>query len=137
VRDALGGLVDRRQVMEVQDVGVAGARAQQRPAPGADLPLERGLAEPGEDRIGRVGSVLVGGVHRHAGRVEVDDLRVQAAVEPARVAVAALRAGEDRHVPAVRRQLAPERARDVRRPAAREEDQGAEDAARHGGVSTR
>ena len=66
-RDPRGRLVDRREVVEVQDVGLARARVRERPRPGADLALEGGVVEAGEDLVGRARAVLVGGVHRRIG----------------------------------------------------------------------
>ena len=138
-RHARGGLVDRRQVVQVQDVGAEDVGAEQRALPREDLALELLVVERGHDRVGAVVAVLEARVHRDGPgeRVvaaqrggEVDDVGQEAGVEAAGVAVAVLvvaGAREDRHVPPVARERPGERAGDVRRAPARKEHQGGED----------
>lgn len=94
------GLVQRRQVMEVQHVGLSGARALQLPGPGPDLALVIEVIEAGEDGVRRARPLLEGGMDRRGpGRAfvaerclggerrgEIDGLDV-VAVERAGVAV--------------------------------------------------
>ena len=132
--DSGGGLVDRREVVEVQDVVVRGAGAVERPGPGRDVALVLVVVDSGEDAVRRVRAVLEGRMHRRVARGEVDRPDVEAGVEAARVAeaVAAERAGDDRDVPALGGQGVGERARHVGGAAAGEEHQGIEDTHRSG-----
>ena len=66
-RDALRRRVDRRQVVQVQDVDLVGARARERARPRVDVVLEHVVVERGEDAVGRARPVLVGRVQRHLG----------------------------------------------------------------------
>ncbi len=118
-RDARGRLVQRRQVVEVKHVGLRRAGALQRLRPGGDLALVRLVAEVGEDAVGRVGAVLVGG--QQAAFCELDRAHVEPVVELRGVAGAGLRAADDGRLPAVARQRAGEGAHDVRRATPREE----------------
>ena len=119
--DARGRLVDRCQVVQVQDVGVRRAGRLQRVAPRHDLALVLVVVERREDAVGRARPVLVGRVHRRVrqhrvGRLErarhVQRADVEPGIELARVARLARsrqRARHDRDVPARRR---PARSRD-------------------------
>ena len=127
-RHARGRLVDRGQVVEVQDVGVGGARLLQRARPGGDMGLVGVVVEGGEDAVGGVGAVLVGRVHGRVAAVEAHRVDVAALVEALGVAATAERPRDHGHVAAVRGQLAGERPGHVRRAAAREEHQGGEHA---------
>ena len=68
-RGGRGRGVERREVVQVQDVGACGVDGAQRAGPGADLAPVGHVVERGEDRLGRVGPVLevrlgrVDGVH--------------------------------------------------------------------------
>ena len=97
-------------------------------APRGDVGLVRVVVEGGEDAVRCVGAVLVGRVHGRVAAVEAHGVDVAALVEALGVAAAGERAGDDRHVAAVRGQLAGERPRHVRRSAAGKEHQGAEHA---------
>jgi hypothetical protein len=147
-RDAHRGRVQRREVVQVQDRRRARAGIAQRPGPGVDLARVGGVVEGGEDDVGGARPVLVGRMHRRRRcgrieriargerRVEVDDVHVEAGIETARIgmlAEIAARARQHRDLPAVRRQLARERARDVGGASAREELQGADDTTGHVG----
>ena len=128
-RDARGGLVQRREVVEVQDVALGRAGGRERVRPRGDVRLEARVVDRREDLVVGAGPVLEGRVHRRVAGVEVDRPDVEAVVEAARVAVAgAARARHERDVPAVGGQLAGQRAGDVRRAATREEHQAGEDA---------
>ena len=136
-RRALGGLVQRREVMQVQHVGVRGARGLQRPRPRRHLMLGVvGVQQP-ETAVGRAGTVLVGRVHRRVRghRVagfdrarHVDGADIDVVVEAAGVAVSGHAAGEDRGVPAHARERMREIPRDVRGPATRVKEQSHQDA---------
>ena len=125
-RDARGGLVDRVEVVQVQDVGLGRTGALERRGPGVDVALVLLVAHAREHLVGGVRAVLVGGLHRRLAGVEVDGDGVQPRVEGVRVG-AAVRTAQDRDVPAARRQLASQRAGDVRGSAARKEHEGTED----------
>ena len=58
------GLVHRRQVVEVEDIGTGGARLVELSRPRFDLELEALVVEAGEDRVLRSRPVLERGVHR-------------------------------------------------------------------------
>ena len=127
---ALGGGVHRRQVVQVQDIGVGRARIGERALPRADLMLVLVVVERGEDTIGSIGPVLVGRVHRHGGAHgvgrpqggrHIDDTHVEALVEGPRIAVTLDRAADDADVDPVRTEGACKVARDVRRAPTREE----------------
>ena len=62
--DPCGRLVERRQVVQVQHVGVARRRRLQRARPGLDLLLGVGVVEQREAAVRRARPVLVGRVHR-------------------------------------------------------------------------
>jgi hypothetical protein len=127
-RHASGRLVQRGEVMQVQDVVLGGTGVDERAGPRGGVRLEAGVIDPGEDGVVGAGPVLEGRVHRRVTRVEVDRPHVEAVVEPARVAVpAAARAGDQRDVPTVRGQLTGQRTGDVRRAATREEHQTRKD----------
>jgi hypothetical protein len=127
-RHARGRLVDRGQVMQVQDVGVGGACLLQRARPGLDVGLVGVVVEAGEDAIGGVRAVLVGRVHGRIAAVEAHRVDVAARVEARGVSAAAERPRDDGHVAAVRGQLAGQGPGHVRRAAAREEHEGGEHA---------
>ena len=140
-RDARRRLVERREVVEVQDVGVRRARLGERPRPGGDLMLVGGLAEAGEDHVRGALAVLVGGLEgriggqrvrgRERGR-KVDGVDVEPAVEDARVAGTAgqrQRAREDRRPPAGGGQRRGEVLGHMRRTPAWEEQEPHEDPA--------
>ena len=100
--DARGGLVQRGQVVQVQDVGPGGAGALQGRRPGGDVQLVGRVVDGREARVRGAGPVLEGGVHRRVAGAEVDGDHVQARVEVLGVAVARRqRAGHHRHVPPV------------------------------------
>ena len=112
------GLVDRRQVVQVQDVGLARPRLLQPLRPELHQPLVGGIVDAREDGVGGVLAVLVGRMHRRLDveRV-VDRAHVEPGVEVARVAVPpglAERAGEHGDVPAVGGERAGERTCDLR-----------------------
>jgi hypothetical protein len=97
-RDQRGGLVERRQVVQVQDVRAGGAGRRELPRPGRDQVLEDVIRERAHHAVRRARPVLEGRGQRRIGeqRVgrgqrggEVDGPQVQARVEPARVARAA------------------------------------------------
>jgi hypothetical protein len=97
-RDPRRGLVQRRQMVEVQHVDLARARGHQYVAPSVGQVLGDVAAQRGEHPVRRVPPVLVGGVERRVGeqrvgRVErggeVEGVHVEAGVELARVARAA------------------------------------------------
>ena len=69
-RHARGRLVDRGQVVQVQDVGVGGARLLQRARPGGDVGLVGVVVEGGEDAVGGVrrGPRRTGASARRRGR---------------------------------------------------------------------
>jgi hypothetical protein len=54
------GLVRGRQVVQVEEVGAAGAGAREQLDPGSDEPFVGGIVDGGKDAIGRLGAVLVG-----------------------------------------------------------------------------
>ena len=83
-RDARGGLVERRQVVQVQDVGVRRAGGLQRARPGRDLVLGVGVVERGEDAVGRVRAVLVGRVQRRVGGERVAAIAARAVMSTGR-----------------------------------------------------
>ena len=58
----------------MQDVGVGGAGRLQRARPRGDVVLDGGVVERGEDAVGRVRAVLVGGVQRRLGEHRVGAL---------------------------------------------------------------
>ena len=144
-RDPRGRLVQGREVVEVQDVGLGRARVRERARPRVDLALVGGLVEAGEDRVRRALAVLVGRVEgriegQRVGRRErgrkVDGVDVEPAVEDARVAGPAgqrQRAGEDRRPPAGAGQRCGEVLGHMRRTPAREEQEPHEDPAAFGG----
>ena len=127
-RHARGRLVDRGQVVQVQDVGVGGARVLQCARPGGDVGLVGVVVEGGEDAVGSVGAVLVGGVHRRLAAVEAHRVDVAALVEMLGVTETGERSRDHGHLAAVRGQLAGQRPRHVRRAAARKEHEGGEHA---------
>jgi hypothetical protein len=127
-RHARGRLVDRRQVVQVQDVGVRRARVGQRLRPRVDVLGVDVVVDGREDAIGGPGPVLIGRMQRRVARVEVDRADVEALKEGARVAVAAgsgpLGAGHERHVPAVGGELGGQRSCYVRRATTGKEHEG-------------
>ncbi len=90
-----GRLVHRREVVEVEDVGVGGSRLVELARPRVDLELEALVVEAGEDGVLGSRPVLEGRVHgrriralecgrplRGERRRVVDDVEVLGAVEP-------------------------------------------------------
>ncbi len=139
-RDPLRRGVERREVVEVEDVVIGRAGFLEDVRPGVDLVLVGGVAECGEDAVGRALAVLVGPVHRRVGghRVggagrcrHVDGDDVQALVELARVAGRLARARDDAHLPAGGGQRAREVVRHVGRTAPGEEGQAHQHAFAH------
>lgn len=107
-RDARRRLVQGGEVMEVEDVGLRGARCPERTRPRHDLMLVELLVQGGEDAVGRAGAVLEGRVHGRLGAHgvgrgqrsgEVDGAQVEPGKEPPRVAGARPGARDERHVP--------------------------------------
>ncbi len=137
---ALGGLVDRRQVMEVEEVGLPRPGGGELAPPGLHLVLERRVVQPGEHAVGRslpvlerrvVGRVGRERVRRRGRGVEVEGPHVESREERARVrrrAGRAERAARERDVPAGLRERAGQVARDLARPAPGEEHQSHHDA---------
>ena len=127
------GLVDRRQVVQVQHVRASRADRLQRPAPGDDLALVLVVIQRGEDAVRRSRPVLIRRMHRRIDRHRVgrrkrrghvDRPHVQPRVELARVARLPgprQRAGQHGHVPAGAAQRRRQVACDVRGPSTREE----------------
>jgi hypothetical protein len=60
-------LVDRSQVVEVEDVGVTRPRRPQLALPSGDEPLVDLVVHPPEGAVRRTGAVLVGGVEGRVG----------------------------------------------------------------------
>ena len=88
-RDPRGRLVQRREVVQVQHVGVGRAGGVERARPGVDVALVGGVVDGREDAVRRVGPVLVGRVHRRvAGGSKSTRAHVEARVEARGVAVA-------------------------------------------------
>ncbi len=123
-------LVQRGQVVQVEEVGVAGPGQLHLAGPGVDLDLVGDLADAGDDRVLGAKAVLVGAVHRRrpgAGleaepvgaaqrRREVDRPQVEPGVEARRQRVLAeirARAGEHGDLELVALELARQRPADV------------------------
>ena len=138
-RHQRGGIVQRRQVMQVEDVRVSRPGAFQRVGPGVDLVPDRDAVELREHTVGRAGPVLEGGMHRHlrGQRIgtgerggEVDRADVEAGVEAPRIAGRAevgARPADDRYVPAEYVELSRHRAADMCGTTAGEELDGRND----------
>jgi hypothetical protein len=137
---AQGRLVRRSQVVQVEQIGFAGAGAGERIGPSRHQPLVGGFVDRGEDPVGPRRAVLVGGLKGNRcgeriaelerGRV-VDGGDLNPGVEAPGVgwiAWLAERAGGERHLPACLGQRPGERAGDLGRAAAREEEQRRADA---------
>jgi hypothetical protein len=134
------GLVRRRQVMEMEQVGLGRSRPVERLRPVADQPLVVFVVDRGEDAIGGARPVLVGGLEGNARRRRVIDLQggrivdrndIDPGKETQRVpgiGPAPERTGGKRHVPACSGQGSAERAGDLRRAAARKEEERRDDA---------
>jgi hypothetical protein len=127
-RDAGRGLVHRREVVQVQHVGLGCTGRVERGRPRFDLALVLAIVERGNDPVRGAAAVLVGRVHRgrphrgierigrYQGRVERHGSNVDAGKEARRVTEVAEvgpRAGDQGHVPAVYRELERQGARDV------------------------
>jgi hypothetical protein len=122
-------------MMEVEQIGGAGAGAGERLRPGRHETLIGGIVDRGEDTIGPRRPVLIGGLEGDAGCKRVVELErprvvhrcdVDPGVEASgvrRIAWLAERARGKRHPPACLGQRPGERTRDLRRAAAREEEQ--------------
>ena len=122
-------LVQRRQVMQVKDVGVRCARVGQRYDPGVDMALVLLVIDAGEAPVDGAGTVFVGRMHRCIAGLEVDGANVEPVEEGLGVAeIGSGRARHERDVPAARSQLERERALDVSRAAARKEHQTTDNA---------
>ena len=120
----------------MQDVVVGGADGLQRAGPGGDLALGVLVVEPGEDAVGRIRAVLVGGVHRRVARERVGRAQRAGHVDGADVEVLVERRARRPGGPAsvtepetivasqpALRQRRRQVARDVRRASARIEEQ--------------
>jgi hypothetical protein len=128
-RDARRGLVQRREVVQVQDVGVRRAGAVQRSGPRFHVRGVLVVADPREAAIRRAGTVLVRRMHGRVAGAEVDRPDVQPRIEGGGVAEPVARgAGDERHLPAVGGKLVRERSRDVRGSTSGREHQAVEDA---------
>ena len=80
VRDsARGRLVERAQVVEIEEVGVGGSGEIQLPHPGSDLELVGAFVEGGQDRVLGSGAVLVRAVHGRGPGGALEAERVPAA----------------------------------------------------------
>jgi hypothetical protein len=138
---ARGGLVRRRQVVQMEDVGPLRTGAREHVDPGSDEPLVGGIVDGGEDAIGRIRAILVRrreGNRRSQRLCKLERRRVveRVDVDPGeearcvgRLAPPSERARGQRRLPACGRQCARKRARDLSRAAAREEEERRDDAA--------
>src|SRR5439155_17097987 len=123
----------------MEQVGVARAGAGEQLDPGCDEPLVGGIPNGGKDAIGRLRAILVGGLEGNGrgqwlGELERGRIVERVDVEPGeeagrvgRLARLAERAPGEPQLPACGRQCASERARDLRRTAAGEEEEGRDD----------
>ena len=75
-------------MVQVQHVGVGGARLLQRARPGGHVGLVGLVVDGGEDRVRGVRAILVGGVHRRVAAIEAHRVDVAARVEVLGVAEA-------------------------------------------------
>src|SRR4051812_30106523 len=133
-------LVSGGEVVQMKEVGLAGACFGERHRPGSHKSLVGHVVDRGEDTVRADRTVLVRRLERDTRgerirelerRRIVDDRKVDAGVEARRIGRGtwgAERAGRERHLPAGRRQRARERTRDLRRAAARKEEQRRADA---------
>jgi hypothetical protein len=69
--DALGRLVERRQVVEVEHVGAGGVRRREVSRPGGDLVLVGAVVQRAHDPIRRARAVLVGRMKRGIGQQRI------------------------------------------------------------------
>ena len=133
-RDARGGFVERREMVQVQHVGLPRTGTLELARPGPHVALVVEVVEHREDAVGGARTVLERWVQRRTAdgslepqrratrerRVKFD--RVHVTVEGVRVAMdaeIAARTGDERHRAALRAQPLRERARSVRGSAAR------------------
>jgi hypothetical protein len=138
---ARGGLVDRRQVMQVEQVGVGGTGPLEMPDPGLDEMLVSVVVDIREHAVGRPRAVLERRVHRRIRPQRIIGLErlvvgnrddVEALEEGAGVGVVtgrAQRARQDRGVPPVRGQRRGKVTRHLCGAPAREEHQAHQHAA--------
>jgi hypothetical protein len=136
---ARGGLVRRREMVQMEQVGPTGTGAREHVDPGSDEPPVGGIANGGKDAIGRIRAILVGRRKRHRrsqrhlkperGRVveRVDIDPAEEARRVGRLAPPSQRARGQPQLPPRGRQYTSERARDLRRAAAREEEERRQD----------
>jgi hypothetical protein len=132
---AQGGLVGRRQVVQVEQVGLGGARAGKRYRPGRHQPLVGGVVDRGEDAVGAGRPVLIRGLKGNRGgervsntqrRRIVDGGDVDAREEARRVRRRVRpveRARGQAYLPASLNEGPAEGARDLRRAAAGKKEQ--------------
>jgi hypothetical protein len=132
-------LVRGRQVVQMEQIGGARAGAPEQLDPGSDEPVVGGIVDGGKDAIGRIRAILVGGLEgngrsqwlrklergRVVERVEVDP--GEEAPRVGRLARLSERTRGERRLPACGRQGAGERARDLCRAAAGEEEERRDD----------
>jgi hypothetical protein len=130
---ASGGLVRGRQVVQMEQVGPASARAPEQLDPGSDQPFVGGIVDCGKDSVGRIRAILEGGRERNAGSQRLRTLERGGVVERVDVdpGEEARRVGlltrpperprGQRQLPPRSLQGASERARDLRRAAAGKE----------------
>jgi hypothetical protein len=124
-----------RQVVQVEQVGGARTGAREQLDPGRNEPFVGGIGDGGKDAIGRIRAILIGGLEGNGrshwlrklerGRV-VEPVEVDPGEEAGRVGRLAWlseRARSESQLPACGRQCASERARDLRRAAAGEEEE--------------
>jgi hypothetical protein len=123
----------------MEQVGGARAGAPEQLDPGSDEPVVGGIVDGGKDAIGRIRAILVGGLEgngrgqwlrtlergRVVERVDVDP--GEEAPRVGRLVRLSERARGERRLPACGRQCARERAGDLRRPAARKEEERRDD----------
>jgi hypothetical protein len=140
---ACGGLVRGRQVVEVEQVGGTRTGAREQLDPGRDEPFVSPAVDGGEEAIGRIRAIFIGGLEgngrsqwlrkpergRVVERVDVDP--GEEAGRVGRLARLSERAGGEPQLPACRRQCAGKRARDLCRAAAWEEEECRDDESAH------
>src|SRR5215211_4076675 len=137
-------LVDRRQMVQVEKIGLRGAGAGQRVRPGGDQPLVGRTVDLREDAVGARRSVLIRGLKGDAGgkrirKLEggrvVDRRDVYPGVEAGGVrllAPPAKRAARERDLPPARGEGTGQSAHDLRGASARKEEKTRADAAATG-----